>query len=544
MIKPENKMKCVYAFLVFLIFVGIFVRFWGIGDSWLEGDEGLYMVSAIKLNHDGNPYDPRMYLNEHPPVARWFLGMPTRFINADYTAAITTPPQMYVYSYFVPFREVYIPIRLVSAFFGFLSVILVFLITKEIFGKWAGIWAALLASFSFDLIFYSRWALSESVFVGLSLFTVFFYVKYLKSEAENRKTIFVILTMIFLTLCLGTRSYSPLLMVPVLLISQFIIKRGKNSLKENVVFTMLVLASIYVFFELIWSPPAYQAAQKFFQAGSLLQGFQFSLHWVAISIIFRNSYIFLFSFILLLYGFCLFIRKDSNSGLSVDFTKIKKYLKSSNLSILLLVFVFVCIAGFGLTQYYLIRYQVMLFLPLYVLGGRALEKYTKNKKVLIASLLLVVMNLFFFVRVYPYYAEYQNFSLDKCGDYMIGCSTTAWQNHVPELKEAMSYLAQQGSPPVMTNEFNILTFYAGNSVPLIASGEQRCNQNDAENFARTYKYIIYWGSRGNQPDLRTDPYVCQYIRQTPMELVKSFGNRMLSGIDPETLKVKLYRINI
>jgi hypothetical protein len=539
----SGKSKYVYYFLIFSILVGVFVRFYGIGEPWLEGDEPLTMVSGIKLNHDNNPYDPRSYLYENPPVGRWFTGIPSRFINLDYSLVLSIPLNMYVYSYFVPFKELYIPMRLVSAIFGALSVALVFLISRKLFGLKAGIWSTVLASLSFDLIFYSRWTLTEAMFIGLTLFTIYFYIEYLQAKNENGKIIFVILTIVFFTLALGTRSFTPLLLIPTLLLSQFLIKRGKSNIKENVVFTVLLIIGVYMFLSYIWPPDVRDLAQKFHAVYSPFDMMKFSLQDVVLVNIFRNSYLYLFSLLLLAYLVFAFLREknEKNKFSTNPFTN---YLKSSAPSLMILVFLIICIMGFGFTKYADPRYQVLIFLPLFVLGGKSLEKFSKNKIVLIISVFLVVVSFFFLIKAYPYYSEYQNFSLDNCGNYMISCSSTGWQNHVPELKEAMNYLNQKGSPPAMTNEFNILTFYGGESIPLVASDETRCTQASVENLTKTYKYIIYWGSRGGQTDLRTDPYVCEYLRQVPMDLVKSLGNYTVPGNDPESLKVKIYEITI
>jgi 4-amino-4-deoxy-L-arabinose transferase-like glycosyltransferase len=540
----EGKSRYVYYFLIVSIFVGIFVRFWGIGEPWLEGDEPLTIISGIKLNHDGNPYDPRLYLYENPPVGRWFTGLPTRFIGIDYSLVLSIPLNMYVYSYFAPFKEVYIPMRLVSAIFGTISVLAIFLISQRLFGLKAGIWTAVLASLSFDLIFYSRWTLTEIMFVGLALLSVCSYVFYLQSKTQ-RRFIYMIVSIIFFTLALGTRSFTPLMLAPILLISQFLIKRGRVNLKENVIFTVMLVAGIYVFLSVIYPPEVRNLAQQLHVVFSPFDILGFSLQDVILVNIFRNSYLYLFSLLLLTYWLFVFLREKKESG-GNDFSlkPLLNYAKSSAPSIVIVVFILICIIGFTFTKYAQPRYQVLLFLPLFVLGGKTIEKFGKNKLVLTLAVVLVAVNLLFFAKAYPYYSEYQNFSVEKCGGYMISCSTTGWQNHITELKQVETYFEELDNPPIMTNEFNLLTFYNGETTPLIASQETRCEQATVQSFTNKYKYIVYWGSRGGQTDIKTDPYVCQYLSQLPMELVMSLGNYTNLGSDPESLKVKVYRINV
>jgi hypothetical protein len=540
--KLPAKSNYIYYFLIMIIFIGIFARFYGL-NSYLEGDEPLAIVSGIKLNL-GSPYDPRLYMFEHPPVAKWIIGIPSLFIQADYAAAIGMPQQMFAFCYFAPVKELYIPMRMINALFGCIFVLFIFLTGKEIFSSKAGLWAAVLAAMSFDLIFYSRTLFFECIFLGLTSMAIYFYIRYLGSKTPNQKIFFILMTMAVLTLAIGTRAYNPLLIIPILVISQLLIKRGKNNLMENIGFLAMLSISVFIFFNFIWSFGIASQARGWWGVESPFSIFQFSLHTILIENIFRNSYLSLLSLALIAFGLYEMLKAGSGSKNSFDLQRIKKYLSSGDKSIFIIVALLIYLAGFGLTRYSSVRYQIPLVIPLFLLGGMYLQKYTKRKKVLYAAIFLILVNLAFMAYTHPYYGEYQNFSLDKCGPYMITCSTTNLQNHLPELKEAMNYLDQNGSPPVMTNEFNLMVFYDGISIPLAVNGETRCTQAEIDKLTKDVKYVVYWGVRTNQPDLRSDPYVCPYIRQMPMELVKSLGNYTLPDADPETLKVKIYKLNV
>lgn len=532
----EDNSKYLYYFLIFSILVGIFVRFWGIGESYLEGDESIWMVSSIKL-HFPSAYDPRLYGYEHPPTARWFIGLPAKFINADFGPTMAIPMEMFVYNYFVPFKEVYVPTRMVSAIFGLFSVVLVFLISRNLFGLKAAIWSTVLASLSFDLIFFSRWTLSESVFIGLALFTIYFYIKYLQEKAPEKRLVLMIAAIIFFTLALGTRAFTPMFLIPVLIISQLLLNR--KFIKENMIFFVLLAVGIYMNFYVIWPPEVRDLGQKLHGVYSASDILKFSALDVVLVNVYRNSYLYLFSILLLLYNCIIFFKRNPDGA--TTYNKLSNYIKNPNSSLVIWLLLIVSIGGFTFTKYTQTKYMVILFVPIYILLGSVLEKASKNRILSFILIFLVAINFLFFARAYPYYSEYQNFYFGKCGDYMISCSSTGWQNHIPELKQAISYLEGVGTPPVMTNEFNILAFYKGDTIPLIAT-DPRCNLNDVAGLAKKYKYIVYWGSRGAQTDLRIDPYFCQYLRQLPMDLVKTFGNYTLSNTDPETLKVKIYEI--
>ncbi len=488
----------------------------------------------------GNPYDPRFYLYENPPVARWFTGLPSLFIDADYSDTVNIPLNMNVWAYFAPFREVYIPMRLVSAIFGVLSVLLIFLVARNIYGTKAGIWSAAIASLSFDLIFYSRWTLTESVFIGLMMFTLYFYTLYLKSGGPNGKAFYAILTVAFLTLTLGTRSFTPLLLVPVLVISQFLIKRKRSNLLENAVFTVLLIIGVYVFLSVIYPAEVRGLAQQLHVVFSPFDVLGFSLVDVILTNIYRNSYLYVFGLALIVYHLYTLTKKKGGYG----FGWIGKHIRSRKSSILISVLIVIYGLAFVFTRYAHPRYQVVLFIPLFMLSGKVMERFSKKPVVMYVLVLLVALNFVFMARAYPYYSEYQNFYLGKCGDYTISCSTTGWQNHVDDLQSAEGYLEALGNPAIMTNEFNLLTFYEGGSSPLPAtqSFDGRCSEAGIVEVLQEYRYIVYWGLRGDQKGIGNDPYVCPYIRVLPWSEEASFRSHSLEGKDPESLEVKIYKL--
>jgi len=72
-------------------------------------------------------------------------------------------------------------IRLFSAIFGVLGVWAIYLFTKELFGRRAGLWAALVASISPFAIQYSQEARMYAMFVFLIMIASYFFVKALKT---------------------------------------------------------------------------------------------------------------------------------------------------------------------------------------------------------------------------------------------------------------------------------------------------------------------------------------------------------------------------
>lgn len=589
-IMEANQERYLYYFLVLCIFAGGFVRFYGIGAAFLERDETIYLISAIKLNHE-NPYDARWYNYEHPPIAKWFLGFPTRSIKADYSLTLSIPPEMYVFTYLAPYKEVYKAVRRVSAVFGVFIVILIFLITKEIYGVKAGLWSTTVAALSFDLITYSRITYLDSTAIAFILATIYFYIKHIKTKKSG----FLVLTVVSLTLALGTRALFPWLLVPTLIICHFLLNRGGEEFKKNIIFILLILTAVYINFYIVWPSSIYKSSIQHFEAESPLS---FPLPFSLKALFFRNSYLFVFALILVVYELSSYLRKSS-IGETRDQTKIRiietlrrkkysltelqkkfklpkkdikiiledigaknkfekgkyiwymsreeeskvskfelkvitEYFRSSNLSLVIIIFFLIYLPVFGFTKFVSIRYMIFLFLPLFILIGKPLEKASRNNIILMILLALIFINLYGIISWFPYYSEYSNFGVKQ---YQLLSLREGSYSHVSELEDAISYLNTLGKPPIFTNEHNMLIFYEGKSIPLIAPFEKRCVPNYLSDLITSDMYIVYHGKYGGHPDIREDNFVCQYLREIPLVLVKSFGNYPLEGE-----KVKIYKI--
>lgn len=513
-LEKETGRRKIYSFLLLCILFGVLLRFYDLGEAFVERDEAFYIVAAIKLNHD-NPYDPRMFNYEMPPVAKWLIGFPTRFINADYSHTLGIPPQMYVYTYLVPYKQVYVPMRMVSAIFGAIGVLLIFLISKKVYNEKAALWSAAVAALSFDLVVISRITYLDSIAITLVLATIYFFIKY----EETGKSKFALMTFFSLTLALGSRTLFPWIIASVLVVSRFVLNKDKKKLEENIMFVLGVLFSSYIVFYVLWPPEIRNVAREILGVPSLSSILSFTLHKTILSLLFRNSYFFVLALLLLIYE-----------------VSVKKFRPNNKPSVIVSIMLLFYILLFGITKFGGgLRYEVYLFIPLILLAGRGLENATKDRRIFPLIAFSIIINIFSLINWFPYFGEYSNFNAEE---YKV-LNLHGYYNHADELENAILFLEDLGSPPILTNEHNMLIFYPGESIPLIAAGEPRCNIDYISKLPSNIMYL-YYGGYGGQNDLQSDIFVCQFLRSIPKKIIKKFGTQY----GDERFIVKIYGHNV
>lgn len=173
-----SKMKKYKIILLSIIALAFFLRIFQIQSSppslnWDEAALGYNSYSLLKTGKDE-------YGNRFPLLLRSF---------DDYK-----PP---IYSYFsIPLIYVFglneLGVRLLSVISGTISVLLIYLIAKEVFNRKVGIFSSLLFALQPWSIHYSRMALEATVALPITLSAIYFFLK-AKSE---KKVKYVYLTLI------------------------------------------------------------------------------------------------------------------------------------------------------------------------------------------------------------------------------------------------------------------------------------------------------------------------------------------------------------
>jgi predicted membrane-bound dolichyl-phosphate-mannose-protein mannosyltransferase len=189
------KRKLVIAFLLFVLTVAIRVPVLrSVGETWDEYtvvNPGETYISATRnLDFSEGPWIQNY---EHPPVAKYLYGL-SREIPKHLFFVREWDKEYH------PDKEYTVP-RLLSATFGGLTVVLVFLIGSLLFSSAVGVVSALILTVIPHFIAYTGVASLESAFIFFTTLFVYCLVRALKS---NRWT-YHLLTVVVLTLSFATR---------------------------------------------------------------------------------------------------------------------------------------------------------------------------------------------------------------------------------------------------------------------------------------------------------------------------------------------------
>lgn len=158
--------KLIFVLLLVLLVSGAFLRLYDLGGQSYWLDEGFSINGALAILENGRPLldSGKIYPSE-------VYGYPTALAVKLFGNN--------AFSY-----------RFWPTVFGLVLILIIFLITKDLFGEWQGILAAFFTSFSYWQIAWSRqarWYTMFSVFFWLALW---FFYKFLYGESSSKKWYF------------------------------------------------------------------------------------------------------------------------------------------------------------------------------------------------------------------------------------------------------------------------------------------------------------------------------------------------------------------
>ncbi len=197
-------------------------------------DEFYTMIPAVKLNVPHPNYDPRMFNFHHP-----FFGFKLMGALIDrgkaYTNTVNIPPNLLYWSYMAApeLRDEEKSMRFMTALFGMLLLIPVFLIGRELYGNIAGLLAASLTGISVGFINLSRVAFQDAFLPFFMFMAMYFGMKYLKADEKekvlgvDKALVNMLLALVFLYLSFIVRIGQPLLVFLALVLAVFI-RKGKK----------------------------------------------------------------------------------------------------------------------------------------------------------------------------------------------------------------------------------------------------------------------------------------------------------------------------
>ncbi|MEK6861036.1 MAG: glycosyltransferase family 39 protein, partial [Nanoarchaeota archaeon] len=417
-----QKFTLVQWILIIAIILGVFLRLYNLDDEYLFDDEQPSMIAEMKF-HRQSFYDGAMYFQEHPPLGKWLLGIPSIFINADYRSLTFLGPNTFVLKYltFESLKKNFPYIRLLNALIGILAILFTFLIIKDLFGLNAGLWSSAIMSLSADFIGLSRHDhLLKIVAVAFAIMTIYFYLKYLKSK-DNYRFFYLVLTLVFFTFCIGSRNFDPLFLIPTLIFSQFLINRGKKNLIENIVFVLLLAISFYIVFYYFYPPEARAFARVHLEVDSpfdVLPGLGFI--GVVKNMFLRNSYAYTIASILIIIFIVNEVVKLIKNKWNFNNLEEGSFLKavySGDMKAVVVLFFLVTFIGLSIMNLRFggsSTYNVMLYGSTFLISGAVIEKLSNRKMLIYILLIGMMITTVQFMIDFPYGVwRYSNFGIGE-----------------------------------------------------------------------------------------------------------------------------------
>ena len=484
-----KKLLRVEIVLITLILFGIYFRFYNL-DLPLNGDEIIFGIGSMKF-HQQDFESGKEFVREHPPLGKWLIGLPSRFIEADYGSLRLLSSDMFVWGYIAydALGKNFIAMRVVEALLGVVSLFLIFLIARQLFGFSAAMWSTALAALSFEMVGYSRVIFMESPMITFILLTLFLYINYLKSSGKKR---FAYLGLFFISLAatLLTRHIQPLFLLPIFAVSQFLLNRD---MKENIYIVLLLGISYYIAFQVIFPQDILGYGQSRFGYSSIFGFFSFKMFSVIGHLLFRNSLLFLAT--LLFIGY-------------IAYQIIQKKTDRKTIHPVLVVFFVLAFLIFSFLRFPLPRHYIFMFLPLYIIGGYALSHVTKNKILLWVMLLLAVINAVQIPVYFPNFLSYTNFGLDGFESF----PSATFQ----ELETRLNTLTEDGVSNLMTNDLNVLIYFDGQKSALIPSLQTTCT-NETVGSVDMENLTVLYAAHSTQFSFINDQFICPILKAKLIE---------------------------
>ncbi|MBI2084702.1 MAG: phospholipid carrier-dependent glycosyltransferase [Candidatus Aenigmarchaeota archaeon] len=482
-----KKLFSIETVLIIFIFAGIFFRFYNLAIP-LQGDEVIYGIASMKFHQES--YEAgKDYVLEHPPLGKWLVGLPSKFIDANYDTFKLLGKDMFVWAYmgYDALGKNYVALRTMVAVGGVLSLILIFLIARKLFGTTAALWSTALASLSFELVGFSRMIFMETPMILFSLLTLYVYLHYLDSSNKKR-ILYLGLFFISLVATLLTRHIQPLFLLPIFAVCQFALNKN---LKENLYVLLFLGLSYYLVFHIIFPQDIIGYGGSRFGYSSIFGFFSFKLFDVVMSLLVRNSLLFLASLCSLGYIGYKIVNKKQKMELNP-----------------VLIFFIMSAAMFSILSFPLPRHYIFMFIPLYILGGYALHYASKNRILKLGLVALAIVNVGMLAFYSPQFLTYTNFGISGF-------------ESVPNAYDQFSNLrnrlnALNDTERLVTNDPNLLIFFESQKMPIPPAVEPVCNNATISTLDLDNITVLY-APHSSKLDFENDPYICPLFKSKLLE---------------------------
>jgi hypothetical protein len=507
------KDKILYFLVTISVALGVYFRLNKLNYPYYPADDYIMAIGSLKIHHQSF-VDGVKFVWNHPPLGKYMAGLFTNINSgAEYFEILKAiPAQMLGYSHLAA-EALYDNIMLIRGsyvFFGLLSILLVFLITKKLYSTKIALIASALFSLSLDFISFSRNLYPEHFMVFFMLLSTYFYIEYIYF---SRKKIWLILLAGALLFLVNSRQFQPVF-ITLIIAGHYILRNYFYSKKDinktiNKSFDMILVLIFVALATLVFIykplPPS-----QFTHSGIIKFGFQ--LKKILEVFIFRNSYISLAAFLGL--GYLSFKKRDIIKDL---FKQPKKIFSKKMIIPFLFVTNVLSLLFFSFEYLALSRYLCHVLALLIILEAQAIDKLLKNNKKIINIILIIVLLLTFFQlqqasTEHPPFVLNSNFNIDKFDlfpdFYGYGYNETIY-----------SELKNMGNPIIMTNQAWLVTFYDGKSITTPLAQFNMCTEEFYNQIRESKIPIIV-----HTPDFFTSqPWAsCESFRQQEFLKVKEF----------------------
>ncbi len=515
------KEKYLKYILILFIISGFIFRLASLG-SYIFEDEAALMIGGMKFFHQS--YKDGLAFVEHPPTAIFLIGLPSTIIKSAYDILGSMQPGYYWFSYVshIPLKDNLLPIRILTLFAGTLAISLIYLITKNLFGKIPALWAAALTSLSADFIFYSVHAFMESFMLLFISISLYLYIRFLDSKSGLKRKIIFLLLVFFIFMEAGSRTFNSLFLPLAVLPALYLHKRKFD--KEFFLISAVIVLSVLLIYTLVWPAELQKRSLEINKPGL----FGFSFFQEAFGLFSRNSYSFAFSLLLLL-------------PLFLETVKSKKLIPTLRSKAgIIIIFSIISFFALGLTSLSsygapFMRYMIPVFIPLSILGGYAISRFSSNKIILALSLVFFTASAASIFLLLPNnLAEHSNLGAKNLSLYP--------SNEVEKAERYFEFLSRNGNPPVVTNEPNVLLFYKGNTMkatPLL--GLSSCSRKGLRELLENNFTIIHRFVDNSVKSLRDDPNVCIFFISLNTREIERSMDYSINAIEDTLNKTTLER---
>ena len=188
-----------------ILFLATFLRLWNVNNPlmWLDEIGTICMSTALYTGYENEKCFPKDVIVDNPyntssiQSAENIMGVWKFYAERD-----VNPPLYYTLFYFWRkiFLDSFVALRLTSIIPGIISVLLIYLIAKNIFNKWTGLWSSVIMCLATPQIIYSYEVRQYSFLICLGLCATLLLVKIEKCGISKKRLVLFTLALASLAL--------------------------------------------------------------------------------------------------------------------------------------------------------------------------------------------------------------------------------------------------------------------------------------------------------------------------------------------------------